>query len=93
MPEPSRTPRQAGAHANRRTCERSGGRRPNISKDSKSSRSMRLNNERTHNKHSPRTAGLDAKQTAALHLFTTPKLEMNSPALRNQVEEWLMIER
>jgi len=32
------------------------------------------------------TAGLDAKQTAPLHFFTTPMLKMNSPALRNQVE-------
>jgi hypothetical protein len=38
-------------------------------------------------------AGLDAKQTAPLHFFTTPMLKMNSPALRNEVEQRLMIKR
>src|SRR4030095_10355785 len=38
-------------------------------------------------------AGLDAEQTTALHLFATPMREMRSPALRNQIEERLMIKR
>jgi hypothetical protein len=37
------------------------------------------------------TAGLDAKQTAPLHFFATPMLEMNRAALRNQIEERLMV--
>src|SRR5260370_31302807 len=37
--------------------------------------------------------GLDAKQTATLHRLAGPMLEMHSPALRNQIEERLMIER
>ena len=37
--------------------------------------------------------GLDAKQTAPLHFFATPMLKMNSPALRNEIEQWLMVER
>jgi len=36
-------------------------------------------------------AGFDAKQTAPLHLFAAPMLKMNSPALRNEVEQRLMI--
>ena len=39
------------------------------------------------------STSLDAEQTAALHLFATPVLEMHSPALRNQIEERLMIVR
>ena len=35
---------------------------------------------------------LDAKQTAPLHFFATPMLKMNSSALRNQVEQGLMVE-
>jgi hypothetical protein len=31
-------------------------------------------------------AGFDAEQTAALHLFAAPMLEMHSPAFRNQFE-------
>ncbi len=38
-------------------------------------------------------AGLDAKQAAPLHFFATPMLNMNSPALRNQVEQGLMVKR
>jgi hypothetical protein len=38
-------------------------------------------------------ASLDAKQTAPLHFFATPMLKMNSPALRNEIEQWLMVER
>ena len=38
-------------------------------------------------------AGLDTKQTAPLHFFATPMLKMNGAALRNEVEQWLMIER
>ena len=38
------------------------------------------------------TAGLDAKQAASLHFFATPMLKMNSPALRNEVEQRLMVE-
>jgi hypothetical protein len=37
-------------------------------------------------------ARLDAEQTAALHFFAMPVLEMNRPALRNQLEQWLMVE-
>jgi hypothetical protein len=36
-------------------------------------------------------ARLDAEQTAALYFFATPMREMHSPALRNQIEERLMI--
>ncbi len=39
------------------------------------------------------TAGLDAEQTAALHLLTAPMLEMQRAALRNQIEERLAVER
>ena len=39
------------------------------------------------------TAGLNAKQAASLHFFATPMLNMNSPALRNQVEQGLMVKR
>ena len=39
------------------------------------------------------TTGLDAEQTAPLHLFAAPMREMHSPALRNQIEERLMIVR
>ena len=38
-------------------------------------------------------AGLDAKQAAPLHFFATPMLKMNSPALRNEIEQRLMVER
>jgi hypothetical protein len=38
-------------------------------------------------------AGFDAKQTAPLHLFALPMLKINSPTLRNEVEQRLMIER
>jgi hypothetical protein len=37
-------------------------------------------------------AGLDAKQAAPLHFFATPMLKMNSPALRNEIEQRLMVE-
>ena len=37
------------------------------------------------------TAGLDAKQAASLHFFATPMLKMNSPALRNEIEQRLVI--
>jgi hypothetical protein len=39
------------------------------------------------------TAGLDAKQTASLNFFATPMLKMNSPALRNETEQRLVIKR
>lgn len=39
------------------------------------------------------TAGLDAKQTASLNFYATPMLKMNSPALRNEIEQRLMVER
>jgi hypothetical protein len=39
------------------------------------------------------STGFDAEQTAPLHLFATPMREMHSPALRNQIEERLMIVR
>ena len=39
------------------------------------------------------SAGLDAKQTASLHFFATPMLKMNSPALRDEIEQRLMIKR
>jgi hypothetical protein len=38
-------------------------------------------------------ARFDAKQTATLHFFATPVGEMHSPALRNQIEQRLMIKR
>ena len=37
-------------------------------------------------------AGLDAEQTAPLHFFGTPMVKMNSAALRNQLEQWLVVE-
>src|SRR6266568_5670906 len=37
-------------------------------------------------------ACLDAKQTAALHLLAAPMLKVHSPALRNQIEQRLVIE-
>src|SRR5206468_11442331 len=37
------------------------------------------------------SAGLDAEQAAALNFFPTPMLQMNSAALRNQIEQRLMI--
>jgi hypothetical protein len=37
-------------------------------------------------------AGLDTKQTAPLHFFATPMLKMNGATLRNEVEQWLMVE-
>ncbi len=36
-------------------------------------------------------ACLDAKQTAALHLLAAPMLKVHSPALRNQIEQRLVI--
>jgi hypothetical protein len=39
------------------------------------------------------TAGLDAKQAAPLDFFAAPMLNMNSPALRYQVEQGLMVKR
>jgi len=39
------------------------------------------------------TTGLDAEQTATLHLFAAPMLEMHRPALRDQIKERLMIKR
>src|SRR5712691_12822547 len=38
-------------------------------------------------------AGLDAEQTGTLHIFTAPMFEMHRPALRNQIEKRLMIQR
>jgi hypothetical protein len=38
-------------------------------------------------------AGFNAEQTAALHFFSTPMLEMNLAALGNQIEQRLTIER
>src|SRR5437763_14325759 len=38
------------------------------------------------------SAGLDAEQTTALHLFAMPMLKVDGTALRNQIEERLMIE-
>ena len=38
------------------------------------------------------TTGLDAEQAATLHLFATPMFEMRRPALRDQIEERLLIE-
>jgi hypothetical protein len=38
------------------------------------------------------SAGLDAKQTATLHIFTAPMLEMHRTAVRNQIEKRLMIQ-
>jgi hypothetical protein len=35
--------------------------------------------------------GLDAEQAAALNFFSAPMLQMNSAALRNQIEQRLMI--
>ena len=37
------------------------------------------------------SAGLDAEQAAALDFFPTPMLQVNSAALRNQIEQRLMI--
>jgi hypothetical protein len=37
------------------------------------------------------SAGLDAEQTATLHFFAAPMFEMNCPALRDEIEEGLMI--
>jgi len=37
-------------------------------------------------------AGLDTKQTAALHFFAIPILKMNGSALRNKIEQRLMVE-
>ena len=37
-------------------------------------------------------ASLDAKETAPLHFFAMPMLKMNSPALRNEIEQRLMVE-
>src|SRR6266516_5773513 len=39
------------------------------------------------------SARLDAEQTAALHLLAAPMLEMHRPAVRNQIEKRLMIQR
>ena len=39
------------------------------------------------------SAGLDTEQTAPLHFFSAPVLEVNFSALRNQIEERLVIER
>ena len=39
------------------------------------------------------SAGLDAEQTTALHLFAMPMLKVDGAALRNQIEERLMKER
>ena len=39
------------------------------------------------------SAGLDAEQTTTLHLFAMPMLKVDGTALRNQIEERLMIER
>lgn len=36
-------------------------------------------------------AGLDAEQTAALHFLPAPMLQVHYPALRDQVEERLLI--
>ena len=38
-------------------------------------------------------AGLNAKQAAPLHFFAAPMLKMNSSALRNEIEQRLLIER
>jgi len=38
-------------------------------------------------------ASLNAEQTAPLHFFAAPMLKMNSPALRNEIEQRLLIER
>src|ERR1700730_13584291 len=38
-------------------------------------------------------AGFDAEQTAPLHFFPAPMLEMNFPALRNQIKQRLSVER
>ena len=37
------------------------------------------------------SAGLNAEQAAALNFFSAPMLQMNSAALRNQIEQRLMI--
>ena len=39
------------------------------------------------------STGLDAEQAAALNFFPAPMLQMNSSALRNQIEQRLMIKR
>jgi hypothetical protein len=39
------------------------------------------------------TASLDAEQTASLHFLAAPMLEMDHAALRNEIEERLMIKR
>jgi hypothetical protein len=38
------------------------------------------------------SARFDTEQAAALNLFAAPMLQMNSAALRNQIEQRLMIE-
>jgi hypothetical protein len=38
-------------------------------------------------------ASLDAEQTTALNRLAAPMIEMHGPALRNQIEERLMVKR